>query len=118
DPAIELTNFGMVAAKEREKTGLGSRRSFGAAEAECVEAVLQFVEVQAKIVTPEAGPLADRRELGGLEVCEAEGGLALPTLGERCEGVDHADQAIAEQGQALSHQDQIGVVGNVAAGRA
>ena len=49
---------------------------------------------------------------------EAEAGQVLPAVGEVGQGVDHADEPVADQSERLADQDQVGVVGDVAARRA
>ena len=83
-----------------------------------VEPVLDLAEVEDQLVAPEGRPLADRDELRGLEVGVAEAGQVLPAVGEVGQGVDRADEPVADQSERLADQDQVGVVGDVATGRA
>ena len=106
----------MVAAKQGQKARLRAGRAFDAAEPKCRQPVFDFIEVKNKVITPQARPLANGRQLGRLEVRESECRQVAPAFGKACQCVDDANQAVAEQLQSRPHQDQIGVVGDVAAG--
>ena len=82
------------------------------------QAELDLGQVEHEIVGPEAGPLAHRRRLGRLEVREGQAGQGPILLGEAGQAVDHGHQPVADHFQGLAQQDQIGVVGHVAACRA
>ena len=72
DQPVELPDLVVVAAEQRQEAGLGAGRPLGAAEAQRCEAMLDLVQVEDEVVAPQAGPLADRGQLGRLEVGEAE----------------------------------------------
>ena len=108
----------MIAVEEGEETGLRAGGALGAAETERLQAVLDFVEVEDEVVAPETGALADGGQLRRLEVGEAERGQVAPAGGEPRQGVDDADEAVAQHPQPFAHQYQVGIVGDVAAGGA
>ena len=118
DELIEAADLVVIAVKQGEEAGLRAGGPLGAAEAQRGQAVLQFVQVQDEIVAPEAGAFADGGQLGRLEVREAERLQVAVACGKAGQGVDDADQAVAQQTQPLAHQDQVSVVGDIAAGGA
>ena len=105
----------MIAVEKRQKTGLRSGGSFGAAGPQCREAVLDFGEIQHEIVQPQACALAHRGRLGRLKVRECKAGERAMFQRKCGQRVDHRGQSIAQQRQAVSHQQKIGIVGDVAA---
>ena len=82
DERVELTNFGMIAVKECEKTGLRAGRALGAAEAQCCQTVFDLVQIEQEIVAPETGALAHGGQLRWLEMRKAEGRQIAPAFGE------------------------------------
>ena len=108
----------MVAAEQLQKTGLGAGRALAAVGLEVGQAELDLRQVQHEIVGPEARPFADRRRLGGLKMREGQAGQGTVFLGEPGETVDHGHQPVADHFQGLAEQDEIGIVGHVATGRA
>ena len=94
---IELLAFRVIAVEEREERGLRAGGAFDAAEAQGGDAVLDLLQIEDEILRPEACPLADGGELGGLEVRVAEGGQVFPLDGEGGQGVDGVGQADGDQ---------------------
>ena len=85
----------------------------------CAEPVLDLRQVEHQVVGPQAGPLADGRRLGRLQVREAQARQVAVLVGERRPGASiTAASRSRDQLQRLAHQDQVGVVGDVAARRA
>ena len=80
--------------------------------------MLDFIEIEDEVIAPQAGALADGGQLGRLEVGVAKRRQVAVAVGEARQGVDDADQPIAQHRQPLAHQEQIGVVGHIAAGGA
>ena len=80
--------------------------------------MLDLAQVEDQLVAPERGALADRHELRRLEVGVAQAGQRLVRLGEPAQGVDRGGRLVADDLQRRADQDQVGVVGDVAARRA
>ena len=116
DQLIQAADALVIAAEEGEKTGLRAGRALDAAEAQRFQTMLEFVQIENEIVAPQTGAFADGRELGRLKMRETERGQIAPARGEAGQRVDDADEPIAQQPQTLAHQDQIGIVGDIAAG--
>src|SRR5438552_4611812 len=74
--------------------------------------------IEDKVIAPQAGPLADGRELCRLKMCEPERGQIGPVRRETGQGVDQTHQSIANEAQTLAYQDEIGIIGHKAAGGA
>ena len=64
----------MVAFEEGQEARLSSSRALDTAESDIVSRALDIAQVHEELVDPERGAFADGRQLGGLEVREAEGG--------------------------------------------
>ena len=119
--AIRRSSFAdllVVAAEKLQKAGLGAGRSLHAAGLERRQAMLDFLQVLHQVVGPQAGPLAHRRGLGRLEVGKAQAGKAAIPCGERGQAIDGRHQPGTQQLERFAEQDQIGIVGDVAARRA
>ena len=108
----------MIAVEKGQEARLGAGGALGAAEAERRQTMLDLVEVEDEIIAPQAGALAHGGQLGRLEVGEAERRQVAPADGEPRQGVDDADQPVAQHRQPLAHQYQVGIVGDEAAGGA
>ena len=86
DEAVELAHLLVVAAEESEEAGLRAGRALRAAERRASSRpMFEFLQVEDEIVTPQARPLADGRELSRLEVREAERRFVLPLSREQSE---------------------------------
>ena len=86
----------MIAVEQRQETCLRAGRSFGAAEPKRGQTMFDLLKVEDEVVAPQSGALADGGKLGGLKMREPKRGhIAIP-LGEAGQGVDDADQAVAD----------------------
>ena len=78
--------------------------------------MLELGQIEHQVVGPQAGPLAHGRRLGRLQMGEAQAGQIAVLLGANVARRSMtATSAVADQLQRLAHQDQVGVVGDVAA---
>src|SRR5207244_4734712 len=118
DQAVQLADLGVVAGEQGQEARLRAGRALDPAKTQVLQPRLDFVEVEDEVVTPQAGAFSDGRELGRLEVRVAERRFRPPGFGEAGQGVDHADELVAEYPQPVAHQDQVGVVGGVTTGGA
>ncbi len=66
--------------------------AFDAAEAETLQAGFDVFQCEDKVVGPKRGTFADGGGLGGLKVCEAEGGKIAVFDGETAECIDHTGE--------------------------
>ena len=116
DLALQLPDFGVVASEELKKAGLGSRGSLGTSGAERLQPVLDFLQVQNEVVRPQATSFSDRRRLGGLQVGKSEAGqvAVLGRKGPHC--IDGGRQTSRHQFECIAYQDDVGIVGDEAAG--
>jgi len=99
--------------KEREKAGLRAGRALDAAERRPSMRCSSSLQIENEVVTPQAGAFADSGKLRRLEVREAERRQFAPLRGEASQGVDDADEPVAQEAQALAHQNQIGIVRDI-----
>ena len=76
---------------------------------------LDLLEVENQLVAPERSSLAYRDQLGRLKVGVAQAGQVLPLLGKGGQRVDRGDGLVADELERFAHQNQVGVVGDVAA---
>ena len=96
-PAVERLDLGVVAVEEGQEARLGAGRPLDAEEFQVGDPPLDFAEVEDQLIAPEGRPLADRHELGGLEVGVAQAREILPASREVGQGVDRADEPVADQ---------------------
>jgi len=82
------------------------------------QAVLDLFEIDREVLTPQRRPLAHGDGLGRLEVGEPQCGQVAVLGRELAQRVDHVHEFAADLLQARAQQDQVGVVGDVRAGRA
>ena len=108
----------MVAAEEVEEAGLRAGGALDAAEGEVPLQAVELFEVQEHLLEPEAGALADGRQLRGLEVGGAELGLRAVLHREVGQAGHHAAEARADELEGLAGLDEVGVVADVGAGAA
>ena len=105
----------MIAVEQLQEAGLRAGRAFHAAGLERRDAVLDFRQIERQIVGPQARPPADGRRLRRLQVREAERRQVAILFGEVGQRDDHRRQPPGDHLQRLAHQNQVGVVGDVAA---
>src|SRR5690606_37878285 len=93
-------------------------RALDAAEWQPFNDAQHLVEVERKVLRPQAGALPNRYRLSNLEVGIAKAWLRAPLLGELREVCHDRREPAHEQAERLTIDDQVGVVGNEAAGGA
>ncbi|CAN4040660.1 putative conserved protein YegL, contains vWA domain of TerY type, partial [Dysosmobacter welbionis] len=98
------------------KAGLCAGGAPAAQELHVVQDEVQLLQVGEQVLHPEGGPLAHRHQLGGLIVGIAQGGGGLVLLCKFTEVRHHSQQLSPEIPQALPVDDEIRVVGDIAAG--
>ena len=108
----------MIAVEELQKAGLRAGRALHAAGLQRRDAMLDLCQIEHQVVRPQAGPPADGRRLRRLQVREAEVGRSRCCLANSASATITAANRRGDHLQPFAHQDQIGVVGDVAARRA
>ena len=78
--------------------------------------MVNLLQVHVELVHPQGSALANGGQLGGLAVGVSQAGHILVLLGKIGQVGQHADQLFAHQLQAFAHDDNIGVIANIAAG--
>jgi hypothetical protein len=117
DGLIEKAHLLVVAIEQIEKARLRASRSFHATEGKRPHPILEIPEIENKILHPQGRALADRGRLRRLKMRVSQGWLVTPFFGERGEGSEDIADASAQETERASHQDQIGVVRDIGAGR-
>lgn len=118
DALVEGLDLLVVAVKELEERALGAGGALDAAEAEVVARALEVAQVPEELLDPQGRALADSRQLRGLEVGEAERREVTVLLGKGREARDDDSELGDEDVEAVTEEDEVGVVGNVARGGA
>ena len=108
----------LVALEELHEAGLRSGRSFDAAEPEFVYGELDVFKIELQVLEPKRGALADGRELRGLQVREAQSRHLAVLVREGGQGFHDVHQMVGNEFQGIPVDDEVGVVGDVAAGGA
>ena len=80
--------------------------------------MLDFGEVECEVIGPEAGAAADGGGLSGLQVRVAEGGEVAIFFGEVGQREDDRGEASGDHAEGFADENEVGVVGDVAAGGA
>jgi hypothetical protein len=115
---VQLLDLRVIAVEQREERGLRAGRSLHAAELELTQTILELGQIKHQIVAPQRGPFADGRRLRRLQMREAQARQITILDGKPRQMVDDGRQLADEQFQPLPHQQQVGVVGDVATGGA
>ncbi len=116
DPPVHLVDFGPVSLKEVQEAGLRAGGPSASQEFQVLQHKVQLLQVRQEILHPEGGPLAHRDQLGGLIVGVAQGRGVRVLPGELREVPQQGQKALPEIPQALTVEDEVGVVGDIAAG--
>ena len=117
-PGIERLDLGMVAVKQLQEARLRPGGPLDAAERHVLQPRLDILQIEQQIVHPQGRPLAHRRQLGRLEVGEAERRDRLVGIGKDRQFLEQQHQFAADQAERLAHLHQVGVVADIAAGGA
>jgi len=104
-----------VALKERDEAGLRAGRAAAAKKADGSGRVVQLLEVEQQVLQPQGRALAHGRELRWLEMGVAETGHGGVAVGKIAEIAHDGQQLSAQIAQRVAVEDEIGVVGHIAA---
>ena len=99
----------MVTVEQGQERTLRSGRALHTSETQIRPGSLKVSQVPQQLLDPKSSSLSDRRELGGLEVGEAEGGEVSVLLGEGGQAGDHDGELGEEDVETLSEEDEVGV---------
>ena len=88
DPGVELADLGMVAGEQGEEARLRAGGPLDSAAAQRRQPVVDLGQVEDEVVRPQAGALADGRQLRRLEVGVGETGQGAVARGEGGEAGD------------------------------
>ncbi len=112
---LELRDPLGPAAAEREVGGLRAGGAAQSAQAEPLDARLDFRQRDREVLRPLRRSPADRDRLCGLVVREPERRLGLPALRERGEAVYDAREPLRSEGERLALQERVGVADDILA---
>ena len=104
----------LIAVKQGKEARARAGRALAAEELEIAELKLQLLKIHQQILRPERGALADSRRLCGLKVRVGERRLRLVRLGEVGQRLDDVHQQAADLRKRLAHENDIGIVADVA----
>ncbi len=104
----------MISVEQLHKAGLGPGRPLAAQQRKVVDDKVQFFEIQQQILEPERGTLAHGDGLGRLKMGKAEGRQVTILCGKIRQRRDRTDQTVPDQAQSPVHDDQVGVVADIA----
>lgn len=106
---VEGLDLLVVAVKQGEERGLRSGRALDATEAEVVLCPPEVAQIPQELLEPERRALADRRQLGRLEVGEAERRQRAVLLGKGSEARDDGRELVEQEREAVAQEDEVGV---------
>ena len=118
DTAVHLVDLFLVAVEQLHEAGFGAGGAPAAQEAQRGQQVIQLLHVRQKVLHPEGGALAHGHRLRRLVVGIAQRGRGGVFLRKGRQIPQHRQQLRPQIGKAVPVQDQIGVVGHIAAGGA
>ena len=117
DHVLERLHFALVPLEQLHERRLRAGRPLGAEEQELSEPVLERLHVLYKLVNPEGRALADRRQLGGLQMRVGEARQVAPLFRESAELPHDLCGFFQNQARRVAQHDHIGVVPHIAGGR-
>ena len=115
-PPVELADLLVIPAEQLKERGLRSSSPLAAPQPESLDPVTHLLHVEGEVLHPQGGALSDRGELGRLEVSVRQAGKSGVAGGKSLQRMQHGNQAPQQQTQTVTHDDQVGVVGNKRAG--
>ena len=118
DTAVHLVDLFLVAVEQLHEAGFGAGGAPAAQEAQRGQQVIQLLHVRQKVLHPEGGALAHGHRLRRLVVGIAQRGRGGVFLRKGRQIPQHRQQLRPQIDKAVPVQDQIGVVGHIAAGGA
>ena len=117
DHLVELTALRMIAVEQLEERRLCAGGALGAEELQGAEYILEILEVKHELIQPQGRTLTDRRRLCRLEVGVRKRRHILILHRELAELVDDIHELLMHELETLPHDDDIGVIADIAGGR-
>ena len=114
--AVHLVDLCLVPVKQVHEAGLGAGGAPAAQKTQAAQDKIQLLQVRQQVLEPQGGPLAHGHRLGGLIVGIAQGGGGGVFFRKGGEVLHHRQQLAPQIHQPVPVQDQVGVVGDIAAG--
>ena len=114
DLPLKRDDLFLITVKQGEEARARAGRALAAEELQVRELELQLLKIHQQILRPERGALADGRRLRGLKMRVGERRLCLVRLGKVRERLDDVHQQAADLLKRLAHENDIGVVADVA----
>ena len=111
---INLVNSLLVAIKELKEACLCAGSPLGAQQLQAVHNILQVLQVHNELLSPQGSTLAHSSRLCRLKMGECQGRQILIFLCKLGKLGNHIDQFLLNQLQGLTHDDNIGVITNIA----
>ena len=118
DHRIDEPDLLLISFEQFLEARLGAGGALAAEKLHGGKHVIQILEIQHQFVDPESGSFPDSGRLGRLEVSEGQGGQVLVPVGEGRQLRDDVQELFPDQLQGFGHEDDVGVVADVAAGGA
>ena len=118
DAAVHLVNFRRIPVKQLQKARFRAGGSPAAQKFHGFHHKIQLHQVADKVLHPQCRPLANRDQLGGLIMGVAESGGRLVRFRETGKVGDDLQQLSPEVFQAVPVENDVGVIGDIAAGGA
>ena len=115
---IQLPDFVMVAVEEFHETGLGAGGAFDPAERDLADLLGDPLQVHHEILQVKREPFAQRGQLRRLIMGETERGQVFVLVRDARQNSHDFQQFGLDQFETVAHLDELGVVGDEAAGGA
>ena len=117
DHLVELAALRMIAVKQLEEGRLGAGGALGSEELQGAEYILEILEVEHELIQPQGRTFTDGRRLCRLEVGIRKCRHILILHREPTELIDDVHELLMHELETLPHDDDIGVVADIAGGR-
>ena len=118
DAAVHLVDFCRIPVKQLQETRFRAGGSPAAQKFHGFHDKIQLDQIADEILHPQRCPLAHRDQLGGLIMGVAQRGRGLVRFRETGKVGDDLQQLSPEVFQAVPVENDVGVIGNIAAGSA
>ena len=118
DAAVHLVDFCRIPVKQLQEAGFRASGSPAAQKFHGFHDKIQLYQIADEVLHPQRCPLAHRDQLGGLIMGVAQSGSRLERFRETGKVGDDLQQLSPEVFQAVPVENDVGVIGDVAAGRA
>ena len=118
DHSFKLLDLGAVALEKLLEGSLCACGSLGTEKLQVLKSVFKLVKVHEQLIYPKSSSLAHSGELCGLEVGVCQSGHILVLICKCGKLGDNGNKLLEDDVHSVSHNDDIGVVTNIAGGSA